>query len=285
MNTWLYSFFTVLCCILNISSSGQSFNGTVFDKETGLPLSYASIGIKGKSIGGIADRSGKFKIDISQALPSDSIIISYTGYEDVKFIIRGLTLNKSYEIKLQPKTKALKEVFVFRKQDLVALGNTGHSSRYTGWGDYNSSRGRLRGIRIEPKGFPLRITEFAVRFKDIEFDSVKLRLHVQSYQSDSAQGEDLLKETIFFTAAKNQKWVYVDLAEYNIVVTSPIIVAVEWVDAWAPLKTTGGSYLFTFSVDTKKGYVYQRDTPQEAYSVHFVNETPSMNLKGYKIKK
>ena len=64
----------------------------------------------------------------------------------------------------------------------------------------------------------------------------------------------------------------------------PVILSVEWVDAWTPQeKENKRSYLFTFSLDKKKGYVYQRNTPQESYSVNFSNETPTMYLKGYKI--
>jgi hypothetical protein len=274
----------LLCCLC-ISSSAQSFRGTVLDKETALPLSYASIGVKGKSIGGIADKWGKFNIDISQAGPGDSIIISYTGYEDVRLVMKGLGLNASNEIRLQPKAKDLPEVFIVPKKDLLALGNTKYSARFTGWGDYNSSRGRLRGIRIEPKEFPVRVTEFAVRFKDNEFDSVKLRLHIQTYHPDALQGKDLLRQTVFFTVIKNQDWVYVDLQDHNIVVTVPIILSVEWVDAWASQeKKNKGSYLFTFSLDKKGGYMYQRNTPQEPYSVNFTNETPTMYLKGFKIR-
>ena len=81
----------------------------MLDKETSSPLPYASIGVKNKSVGGIADRWGKFSIDVSNAAPSDSIIISYTGYDDVRLVIKELALNNLKEVRLQPKAKELPE--------------------------------------------------------------------------------------------------------------------------------------------------------------------------------
>jgi hypothetical protein len=284
MDRWLFPTLFILCCLLHNSSAAQSFRGTVLDSETLRPLAYASIGVKGKSIGVIADRLGQFNIDISHTGSDDSIIISYAGYEPAKLLVKEFALNQFNEIKLQPVGKLLKEVIILAKKDLITIGNAGYSSRFTGWGDYNSSRGRMRGLKIESKEFPLKITQFGVRFHDNEFDSVKLRLHIQSIQSGASERE-LINENIFFTALKDQRWVYVDLEEYQLVVDSPVIVTVEWLDAWAPPKTSGGGYLFTFSLAKKKGVVYQRNTSQESYLVKASNETPSIHLKGYKIKK
>jgi hypothetical protein len=51
----------IVCLLLLfqvLSLFGQTISGVVTDKETFLPIPYASIGVKGKNMGAIADRTG-----------------------------------------------------------------------------------------------------------------------------------------------------------------------------------------------------------------------------------
>ncbi len=278
----------IICLLLffqTFSSLGQTFSGLVIDKETLLPLPYASLGVKGKSIGGIADRTGQFYINVSQANKGDSIIISNIGYESIAFLLKDLSLNKTNEIRLQPKVKELEEVIVVAKQDLLVLGNSKYSSDFTGWGDYISSRGRSRGLQIQSKDFPIKITEFDVRLKDNDFDSVKLRLHIYNHSPNVESDDELLPESVFFTAVKNQHWVDVNLEKYNIFMTAPLYVTVEWVDSWTSPKSSKGSYLLTFSTGKKEGYSCYRDTPKESYYNKFLQNISDNVLERIQSKK
>ncbi len=287
MPYWWYKLSQNIICFLiffqTSSSVAQTFSGIVTDKKTSLPLPYASLGVKGKSIGGIADKTGQFIINISQANDKDSITISYIGYESTTILIKDLAPNNTNLIRLKPKAIELEEVIVVAKLNLVVLGNSTFNSDFTGWGDYTSSRGRSRGLKIEPREFPIKITEFDVRLKDNDFDSVKLRLNIYSNNPNVDSAKELLPENVFFNAVKNQHWVNVNLEKFNIRMSKPLWVSVEWVDAWTSPKTSKGSYLLTISTGKKEGYSFYRDTPEEPLKIIFYKSSPTMYFKGYKI--
>jgi hypothetical protein len=266
------------------SSSGQTVSGIVMDKETSLPLPYASLGIRGKNIGSIADKTGHFNIDVSKASSQDIIIISNIGYASIGVLVKDLELNSANEIRLSPQAKQLEEVVVVVKQDAVILGNPTYNSDYTGWGDFTSSRGRSRGLKIDPKEFPVKITEFDVRLKNNEFDSVKLRLHIFNNNPDSSNTKELLPENVFFTATKNQHWIAVDLEDYNIRMNRPLWVSVEWVDSWTSPKSGKDSYLLTISTGKKEGFSFYRETPEGPFTILSYKTSPTMYFKGFKVK-
>ncbi|WP_169720013.1 carboxypeptidase-like regulatory domain-containing protein [Dyadobacter alkalitolerans] len=72
----------LLCLLIGlpITMFGQSFTGIINDSQNDTALPYASVVVKGKNIGGIADSKGHFSIYIANAVPTDSIVVSYLGY-------------------------------------------------------------------------------------------------------------------------------------------------------------------------------------------------------------
>lgn len=59
--------------------------GTLLDKETGIPISSATVGVRGTSIGSITNQNGDFKLSLPDSLKNDSITffsyrLSFTGY-------------------------------------------------------------------------------------------------------------------------------------------------------------------------------------------------------------
>ena len=192
--------------------------------------------------------------------------------------------NTAYEIKLVSRAYRLPEVVTLGKREIIIIGNKKASSQYTGWGDYFSSRGRLRGLAIETDEAPLKLAKFKMHLDACEFDSVRFRLHIlplQANHSGDLQTE-LINENIFFTAFKGQKWVSVDLTPYNLIINQNIIVAVEWVDSWAKKEPTGESYLLTISLSREEGYTCIRKTPEEPFLVTKMKLTPTMYLETYK---
>lgn len=271
--------------LMLISSTifGQSFSGIITDSQNTAPLSYASIGVKGKSIGGIADSKGYFHINIANTASTDTIVVSYLGY-DSKIFVRSDISQSQYEIKLTPNAIQLHEVVTRGKREVITIGNKKTSARYTGWGDYISSRGRLRGVAIETNETPLKLAKFKMHLNACEFDSVRFRLHILPL-GDRYSGNlnaEFIKENVFFNAYKGQKWVNVDLSPYNLVIHQNIIVAVEWVDAWVKNEVRSESYLLTISTSPAEGFLYTRKTPQEPFSVTKMKSTPTMYFETYK---
>jgi hypothetical protein len=275
----------LLCLLFGfpITMFGQSFTGIINDSQNDTALPYASIGVKGKSIGGIADSKGHFSINIANAVPTDSIVVSYLGYESKTFKKSDIS-QSVYQIKLAPSALQLREVVAQGKRDIIIIGNKNPSSRYTGWGDYISSRGRLRGVAIETNETPLKLTKFKMHLNECEFDSVRFRLHIlplgENYSGNLEK--ELIKENIFFNVHKGQKWVNIDISSYNVVIDQNIIVAVEWVDAWVKSEIRAESYQLTISTSRAEGYLYTRKTPEQGFSVTKIKSAPTMYFETYK---
>jgi hypothetical protein len=68
--------------------------GQVIDKDTKTPLPYATIAYQAKSLGTISNIDGYFSLSLFNASESDSIIISYVGYEPIRTIISECIQNK-----------------------------------------------------------------------------------------------------------------------------------------------------------------------------------------------
>ena len=282
MRTW----FQLIFLFLHLVSRAQVIHGKVIDKTTGQTLPYASIGFHNKNAGGIANRDGTFSIDISQTDSKDSLLISYIGYAGTSLSLAGLNAATDLTVGLSPMPKRLPEVAVMGKRQMIAIGNIKYNSHFTGWGDYSSSRGRLRGLMIPPKEYPVRVVEFGCHIKHNTFDSVKVRLHILEFHGDSLPTKELLHDNIYLVIPRNAKWVSIDLNPFNIVISDTIVLAVEWVDAWSPMAEPGEeSHLFTFSEANAAGYVYVRDYPHDKRALIPYTETPAMYLHAYRTGK
>lgn len=271
---------------LHLVSREQVLRGKVIDKTTGQILPYASVGIYKKNFGGITNSDGTFSIDISRADKKDSLLISYIGYAGVSLLLVDLVPAKELIVGLTPMPKELPEIAVAGKRQIIGIGNVNYNGHFTGWGDYSSSRGRLRGLMVMLNEYPVKAVAFACHIKHNTFDSVKVRLHILEFHGDSLPLKELLQDNIYAIIPKNAKWVKIDLTPYNIVIKDTIVLAVEWVDAWTPPSKPGkGSHLFTFSLSNTPGYVYDRDYPFETPALIQNPETPAMYLDAYRIGK
>jgi len=271
---------------LHLVSQEQVLHGKVIDKTTGQTLPYASVGIYKKPVGGITNSDGTFSIDLSQAGKMDSLLISYIGYAGLSLLLADLDPAKEVTIGLTPKPKELPEIGVAGKRQIIEVGNVTYNGQFTGWGDYSSSRGRLRGLMIMLQEYPVRAVAFECHIKHNTFDSVKVRLHILEYHGDRLPLKELLQDNIYAIISKNAKWVNIDLTPYNIVIKDTVVLAVEWIDAWASAGKPGiGSHLFTFSMSNTPGYVYDRDYPFETPALIQNPETPAMYLKAYRTGK
>ena len=272
--------------LFSTNLSAQIFSGKVTNSKTNEVLPYANVGVRGTSIGGIADESGNFKIDISKATSNDKIVVSYLGFEPMIYLVNELKTNQIYEVKLNPKSVELKEVLVYNKRVPIILGNNKKSSNHTGWGHNTSDIGRARGAMLNPADLPVKAEEFVIHIHENTFDSVKFRLNIMIPGENGEPSTSFINENIFFTTSVKNGWVRVDLKPYNLVISEKLIVAVEWVDASGRERTEKeGSHLLTISTSKKEGYFYQRETPEESTKLEMSNRTPSMYFVCYGIGK
>lgn len=264
---------------------GQSFRGTVRDLETKQGLPYANIGVKKKSIGCISDEGGAFQLDLSRSTESDTLVISYVGYLPYVVPVSSVDLTRSHSVEMKPSSQVLNEVTIRGRPHIVTVGNKGKSGLHSGWGDFTSSRGRAVGLLIKIPESKLKINKVAFHLNACEFDSARVRINLLKFKDGQARPFENQKQNIFYTIHKKKGWIEVPMSEDIVVRSEEVIVAIEWVDAWAKPRTMeeGGSYLFTISLDNSRGSQYIRQTPEEPIDLVLSEFTPSVYLECFAV--
>lgn len=108
------AFFLFVACFLFFSVQGQklTLSARVLDNETQEPLTYASIGIKGKPIGTISNLQGEFDFHFPSEYRNELLIISMIGYENFEAPIWSLVENNTKVILMVKSTTVLPEIVV-----------------------------------------------------------------------------------------------------------------------------------------------------------------------------
>ena len=91
--------------------SYKKISGFILDKNSGEPLPYATIGVRGKYLGTITNFEGEFLLNLSSESFQDTLIVSYVGYQNRVIPVPDIKDN-SLSIKLQSETISLQEVFI-----------------------------------------------------------------------------------------------------------------------------------------------------------------------------
>jgi hypothetical protein len=89
---------------------------TVTNAVTSVAILYASLGIRNKPIGTVADAAGHFLPETLQlAAATDTLVVSCVGYQSRRMVVADLAPLKEaphHGIELQPQAQALTEVVV-----------------------------------------------------------------------------------------------------------------------------------------------------------------------------
>jgi len=107
-------FLTFLFLLVAFAGQAQriTISGKAVDKETKEPLPFASIGIKGKSIGTITNLQGDFDFHIPRELQNDLFSINMLGYKTYEAPVWTLLNVNPLIIEVEKSTLVLDEVMV-----------------------------------------------------------------------------------------------------------------------------------------------------------------------------
>ncbi len=89
-----------------------TISARVQDNETGEPLGYASVGIKGAAIGTISNNNGEFDFHFPQEHRNDILVVSMLGYKNFEAPVWTLLNSTSLVISLQRSAIQLQEIVV-----------------------------------------------------------------------------------------------------------------------------------------------------------------------------
>jgi hypothetical protein len=117
VNKFKYLFLLItIKLLISFNISAQTiFEGCILDKNTKIPLSYATIIFKNNHIGTISNNDGRFKVIIKKKLLSDTIQFSYIGYINKNISCSGMKKNDT--IYLTRDVLNIKEVIVIAKDN------------------------------------------------------------------------------------------------------------------------------------------------------------------------
>ncbi len=96
----------------NLFSQQIFIKGMIADAENGEGVSFAHIGICGKSIGAVANDDGKYEFHIPDNVLNDTLCASAIGYETFKFPVKELKGLSNFNISLKPQTSYLDEILI-----------------------------------------------------------------------------------------------------------------------------------------------------------------------------
>ena len=85
--------------------------GTLLDKETGMPVASASVGVRRTSVGIVTNQEGEFRLSLPDSLQNDSVVFSHIGYVSQTLEVSVLA-GRHHILSLEPKVVPLQEVVV-----------------------------------------------------------------------------------------------------------------------------------------------------------------------------
>ncbi len=235
--------------------------GKIVDMKTGAALPYVNIGLIGKEIGTVSNRSGVFELDLAESHRTDTLRISMVGYESAVLPVKALLQpNTARTIRLKEAVSELDEVVLTaREWKRKTLGNKtesnviGHLFHY----DY---MGKEMGIRMNVGKKPHLVDNFSFHVYHNRFSGkVYFRLNIYRLKGGKPL-DNILKENIIIAVDPGQTGrISKDLRPYDIVLTEDVLVTLEWIDAEREVKPEEA---LAVSVGVLTGGTYERNSKE-----------------------
>jgi hypothetical protein len=203
-----------------------SVSGHVYNATTGEILPYVTVAVKGKNLGVISDREGRFEIKSGESLsPADSIVFSHVGFITEARAIGQLTGGDPARISLRQGEYEIEQIVVTNRKSRLA--KLGHSSGGTGmvqigwYSDFGGEEFTYDGVNREV-GVPIKIKgdtdilSFGMHIRQNGYDRALFRLSFYSLK-DNTPGELIVHKDIKFEVKDRHKRRFeVDLTPYAI---------------------------------------------------------------------
>lgn len=228
-----------LSCDFLFMAQAQPTGATtrVTDAASGQPVPFASVGVRHRPLGTVADAAGAFPLSQVGAAATDTIVVSCIGYEPL--LTLASQLGRQPVLRLTPQRTQLAEVVVRgRKPRRILLGHNWVSafsmlSFYTQADTVPHARlGRELGPLLEIR-HPVRLETFQLFTSGRDFKTVTFRLNIYAIRNGEPQNT-LLRQNIIFTVNGQQRgWTKLDLRPYAITLAGPqeVVATVEWLSS------------------------------------------------------
>jgi hypothetical protein len=250
--------FTLILIFLTISSNvllyGQTISGTVFEKNSVIPVEYTNIGIVGKNIGTVSDQNGKYTLMINSEYYNDTLRFSCIGYYSYSVKVSDLINQNNGNVNLGKKEYKLAEVLVRPKNTKQKrLGINKRNKMIVGCFK-DSINGSEAGVIMKNKN-KVFLNEINLNVAYCTYDTVFYRMNIYKVQKNR-QFENILNNPIYVTSTKEEvkDKITVDVRDLNLEIEGDFLVTFQSV------KNLGlGTLCFFASLSHK---TYQRRASQ-----------------------
>jgi CarboxypepD_reg-like domain len=233
----------------------QQFKGKVLSSDTKSEIAFVNVGIIGRNVGTVSDKSGNFSIELDNAYNNDSIRFSMIGYESKTYKVDYFKKNSIETVYLNPKSYFLTEVKVyFHRIKEITLGTAVVTDALRSGFEENSLGSEL-GIKVDTKG-QVKLEDINLNVAVCTYDSVTYRLNIYEL-IDNMQYKNILTEPVYISFSKDKinNVITCDLKKYSIVIEGEVLITLEL------YKDLGeGSLLFHTQFFT--GYTYHKKTSE-----------------------
>ena len=118
-----YIYSVLMLCLITLGAYAQESTvfGSIQDTDTGLPIDFASIYVKGKSQSAESDANGEFSLKVP-AGESLEIVISRIGYHDASILLQPMVANGKRYLKVKLSAKASDVEIIIRASRIEDVG-------------------------------------------------------------------------------------------------------------------------------------------------------------------
>ena len=190
--------------------------GQIFDEDSGRKIPYSTIEIKGKNKGVVANYEAAFKLNIEQAGPEDTLLISSIGFQKKEIAFKDVDVDDSLKVFLAMKIYSIPPVIIMGNGfEKISVGEKSKKSQ----GEmYLDTHGQQTALFIENKDKLTGKIE-KIRFFLSEKGNTHAPFRIHIYLKDSATGEpgkDLINNFLVVKPEIIRGWYEVDVFEYDI---------------------------------------------------------------------
>lgn len=283
----------LLLVLFTVSAGAQNITikGVTRDKDTNLPVSYTSIGVKNKAIGTVADSLGNFTLVFQESATNDTdtVVFGRMGYIAERKLLKELK-GEALLIKLVPsKANLLQEVNISgQKGRIVEYGKTPGTMflsprAYKAIPHDSDVKGREQATILD--------IDDNIALKEINFwlvrnNYAKVGYRVNFYTVNDERPDKLLStKDIIFETKETSGWKNIDLEAYNIHISGQkkIAVALQLINTEI---NTGDTVKTSFLVPSypspfKKSYFREKS---ESEWIPVKSSYLYLNIKAFKLK-
>ena len=194
-STKIIPLISLISLLLPLSALCQTVvKGRVISEDDSTPVAFASIGIKNREAGCVADSSGNFVLELPAFVKqTDSLIISSIGYERSGYVVAKVKSTK--EFRLKGAGQDLKAVIINSHFKEMKFGNAKDESFlfFRSWGAKGTAGEIGQVMEIPHDSYMIKNIQIKI---DNKYDTCWVRLHIRKVLDNNMPDAELLKENI-----------------------------------------------------------------------------------------